>query len=108
MIHDRMQKEAMNLLKTPYSKPDGQFTPTQASDEIITLFCMLHGGIEEAMPIVKNQFFRSYVDFDNPSKAGLKKVAEGLVGVTHFLKGKDIADLTKKRFQLYLNNTKDD
>lgn len=70
----------------------------EASDEIISIFCELHGGVEAAMPMIAYQFKKSNVDFANPTKEGLKKVADGLVKVTEFLKGKKLADLEEKRF----------
>jgi len=70
----------------------------EASDEMISIFCELHGGVEAAMPMIAYQFKKANVDFANPSKEGLKKVAKGLVSVTEFLKGKMVAEKEEKRF----------
>ncbi|UCG70225.1 MAG: hypothetical protein JSV09_04190 [Thermoplasmata archaeon] len=73
-------------------------TALEASDEIISIFCELHGGVEAAMPMIAYQFKKANVDFANPTKEGLKKVAQGLVNVTEFLKGKLVAEKEEKRF----------
>jgi hypothetical protein len=70
----------------------------EASDEIISIFCELHGGVEAAMPMIAYQFKKENVDFAHPTKDGLNRVAMGLVKVTEFLKGKKLADLEEKRF----------
>jgi hypothetical protein len=71
----------------------------EASDEIISIFCEIHGGVEAAMPMIAYQFKKAEVDFANPTKEGLEKVALGLVKVTEFLKGKKLADSEEKRFK---------
>jgi hypothetical protein len=85
------------LMRSKYdaSRP---ITPIEASDEIISIFCELHGGMEAAMPMIAYQFKKANVDFSNPTKEGLEKVAEGLVKVTEFLKGKGVAEKEEKRF----------
>ena len=76
----------------------------QANDEIVTIFCRLHGGLEEAMPIIRNQFKRCGVDFSNPTKEGLKLIAERLIKVTEFLKGPKLAEMEAKRFEFLIDN----
>ncbi len=95
LIQEKKPKEA--LIKSKY-KSHRSMTTIEASDEIISIFCELHGGIEAAMPMIIHQFKRANVDFANPTKDGLIKVAEGLVKVTEFLKGKAIAEKEEKRF----------
>jgi hypothetical protein len=77
----------------------GPISTVEASDEIISIFCELHGGMEAAMPMIVHQFKKAKVDFANPTKEGLKRVAAGLVKVTEFLKGKTIAEKEEKRFK---------
>jgi hypothetical protein len=77
----------------------GPITTVEASDEIISIFCELHGGMEAAMPMIVHQFKKANVDFSNPTKEGLKRVADGLVKVTEFLKGKVLAEKEEKRFK---------
>ena len=93
---DKTPEEILMQAKYESNSP---MTPVKASDEIISLFCELHGGMEAAMPMVAFQFKKANVDFANPTKEGLQKVAEGLINVTEFLKGKYIADLEGKRFK---------
>lgn len=81
------------------SKLNHTLTCLEASDEMISIFCELHGGVEAAMPMIANQFKKENVDFANPTKQDLKKVASGLVGLTEFLKGKAIAEKERKRFE---------
>ncbi|UCF08669.1 MAG: hypothetical protein JSW28_02985 [Thermoplasmata archaeon] len=93
---ERTPEEILMKSKYDASRP---MTPVEVSDEIISIFCELHGGMEAAMPMVAYQFKKSTVDFANPSKEGLQKVADGLVKVTEFLKGKKLANLEEKRFK---------
>jgi hypothetical protein len=85
------------LVQSKY-KGRRSMTSVEASDEIISIFCELHGGIEAAMPMIIHQFKKANVDFANPTREGLKKVVEGLVKVTEFLKGKNLAEKEEKRF----------
>ena len=93
---DKSPEEILMQSKYESNRP---MTTVEASDEIISLFCELHGGMEAAMPMVAYQFKKAKVDFANPTKEGLVKVADGLVNVTEFLKGKSIAELEGKRFK---------
>lgn len=92
------------LMQSKYA-PHRTITPVEASDEIISIFCELHGGMEAAMPMIAFQFKKANVDFANPTKEGLQKVADGLVKVTEFLKGKVIAEKEEKRFKHLLKMT---
>lgn len=94
-LRERSAEEILMQSKYEANRP---ITALEASDEIISIFCELHGGVEAAMPMIAYQFKKANVDFANPSKEGLKKVARGLVGVTEFLKGKVIAEKEEKRF----------
>jgi hypothetical protein len=93
---ERSPEEILMQSKYDSNRP---MSPVEASDEIISLFCELHGGMEAAMPMVAYQFKKAKVDFANPTKEGLQRVADGLVKVTEFLKGKSVADLEGKRFK---------
>ncbi len=92
---ERSPEEILMQSKYPVNR---QMTVVEASDEIISIFCELHGGMEAAMPMIAYQFKKANVDFTNPTKEGLKRVAEGLVKVTEFLKGRSIAEKEEKRF----------
>jgi hypothetical protein len=91
-------KNPENILMQSKIELNRPISALEASDEIISIFCELHGGVEAAMPMIAYQFKKANVDFANPSKEGLKKVAQGLVNVTEFLKGKKVAQIEEKRF----------
>jgi len=54
-------------------------TPIQVADEMIAIFCSNHGGLEYAMPIIRQQFQRAGIDFYNPTKEKLAKVIDYLI-----------------------------
>ena len=92
------QKTPEEILMQSKFQANQRISVVEASDEIISIFCELHGGVEAAMPMIAYQFKKANVDFANPSKEGLQDVAKGLVKVTEFLMGKKIAEKEEKRF----------
>ena len=62
-----------------------------AEDEIIATFCEIAGGYQVSMPVIREQFTKADVNFENPSKDGLKKVVENLVRYMSFLSGEKTA-----------------
>ncbi len=90
--------DAYKVLTTSSYDLEEELTPIEANDEMITIFCNLHGGLEEAMPIIRNQFKKFNVDFSAPSKEGLRQISHGLAQVTKFLKGTELAQMQHKRF----------
>ncbi len=60
-------------------------------DEMIAKFCELTGGMEIAMPIIRKQYDKLNIDFKNPSKEDLLKIAETLTDVTQKIKGELVA-----------------
>jgi len=72
-------------------------------DEMIFIFCQDYGGLEEGMPIIREQFKRTGVDFRNPTKEGLKTVSENLVKVTEAFRGVDLAKKQKTKFIQLIN-----
>lgn len=92
------EKTPQQILMQSKHQVNRPISVLEASDEIISIFCELHGGVEAAMPMIAYQFKKTEVDFANPTKEGLKNVADGLVKVTEFLKGKKVAELEEKRF----------
>lgn len=92
------EKSPEEILMQSKYEANRPITVIEASDEIISIFCELHGGVEAAMPLIAYQFKKANVDFANPTREGLKRVAEGLVKVTEFLKGKKLAEKEGKRF----------
>ena len=93
-----MGRTPEEILMQSKHESTGELKAVEASDEIITIFCELHGGIEAAMPMVVHQFKENDVDFAHPTKEGLMRVAHGLVKVTSFLKGETLSGKEKKRF----------
>lgn len=92
------QFDPYKVLMSSIYKEEEELTAIQASDEIVTIFVELHGGLEEAMPIIRHQFEKNGVDFSDPTKTGLIRIADSLVKITEFLKGRDIAEAERKRF----------
>ena len=74
----------------------------EIEDEIICIFCQDYGGLEEGMPIVREQFKRAGIDFREPTKDGLTKVAENLVKVTESFRGNELAKKQKSKFKSLL------
>ena len=73
-------------------------------DEIIFTFCQDYGGLEEGMPIIREQFKRAGMDFREPTKKGLQIVVENLVKVTASLRGPEVAKEQRARFQKLLRS----
>lgn len=67
-------------------------------DAIIFEFCEDFGGLEEGMPIIREQFKKANVDFRTPTKEGLVKVVENLVAVTRGMRGEEMAKKQKAKF----------
>jgi len=95
----RSDAEAYRILTSSRYNYETELSSVQATDEIITIFCRLHGGLEEAMPIIRTQFKKARVDFANPNRDGLNRVVRNLIEVTTFLKGSRLAELERKRFE---------
>ena len=68
-------------------------------DEIIANFCEMNGGMEFAMPIVRNQYEKHNINFKSPTESELHKVVDALVEVTKNIKGEDVAKKEKKIFK---------
>jgi GTPase SAR1 family protein len=77
---------------------DGIIKPEDVLKEIITDYCVLHGGAERAMPIVNHQFKQAGMDINNPTKDGLLNVIERLTEVTRSIKGEDVAKEERSKY----------
>lgn len=75
-------------------------TVLAAEDKIISIFCQYNGGMEFAMPIIRKQFADAEVDFKNPTKDELIRIAKRLVEVTKELQSPEIA---KEEFREYMH-----
>jgi hypothetical protein len=71
----------------------------EIEDEIIVKFCEFNGGMEFAMPIIRNQFEKLNIDFKCPTKEDLRKIIEHLISVTSNIKGELIAKEERKCFK---------
>jgi Ras-related protein Rab-8A len=68
-----------------------------AEDEIIAQFCDVAGGFQVSMPVIREQFTKAGVNFENPTREGLERVVENLVRYMSFLSGETAAkDLERK------------
>lgn len=68
-----------------------------AEDEIIAHFCEVAGGFQVSMPVIREQFTKAGVNFENPTREGLERVTENLVRYMSFLSGETAAkDLERK------------
>ena len=65
--------------------------PKIVVDEIISDYCVLHGGETRAMPVISYQFKQAGVDINSPTKQGLVKVIQRLSEVTRTFKGENLA-----------------
>ena len=72
--------------------------PKNVVDEIISDYCVLHGGEERAMPVITFQFKQAGVDMNSPTKQDLVKVIQRLTEVTKTFKGENIAREMKGKY----------
>ncbi len=72
--------------------------PNDVVQEIISDFCVLHGGAERSMPIINHQFKQAGVDINTPTKDGLLQVIERLTQVTASFRGNDLAKEQKAKY----------
>ena len=68
-------------------------------DEMIAKFCELTGGMEIAMPIIRKQYDKLNIDFKNPSREELVKIADTLTDVTQKIKGEIVAREESRYFR---------
>jgi len=80
--------------------------PADVVKEIITDFCVLHGGAERAMPIINHQFKLSGVDSNNPTKQGLMQVIDRLSQVTKSFSGEELAKEQRAKYLRLLHRLK--
>ncbi len=74
----------------------------EVEDEIIVTFCKYNGGMEFAMPIIRNQIEKLGFDFKNPTKDNMKDLVDALVDVTEKIIDVDIAKEERKVFKKIL------
>ncbi len=72
--------------------------PKDVVNEIISDYCVLHGGTERAMPVINFQFKQAGVDMKAPTKEGLLKGIERLAEVTKTFKGESLAKEMRAKY----------
>ena len=72
--------------------------PKDVLKEIISDFCVLHGGAERAMPIINHQFKQANMNINEPTKEGLEDVIERLTLVTTSFSGEDLAKEQRAKY----------
>ncbi len=77
--------------------------PRLVVDEIVSDYCILHGGEERAMPVIAFQFKQAGVDMNSPTKQGLLKVINRLSEVTKTFKGENLAKEMKGKYLRLVN-----
>ncbi len=75
-------------------------------DKIIDDFCNEYGDIEDAMPVLREQFEKAGVDLRNPSKSKLKKAIQRLAHIEMNLLSMDEAEANAIRRIKWINETK--
>jgi len=73
----------------------------KVEDSIINLFCTEVGGFEVTMPIIRKQFQKLNINFENPSKEDLEKVIVNLIEYIRFIKD----DTTARALEIKLRRT---
>ncbi len=77
--------------------------PKDVLKEIIADYCLLHGGQEQAMPIIKHQFKLTGADMSSPTKESLQQVIERLTQITMSFKGRDVAREERAKYLKLVN-----
>jgi len=77
--------------------------PKEVLQEIIVYYCLLHGGREQAMPIINHQFKQAGADINAPTKENLLDVIERLTQITMSFKGRNVAKEEKNKYLRLVN-----
>jgi small GTP-binding protein len=89
---------AINSLRIEYLSD-----PKDIVNEIISDFCVLHGGPSRAMPIINHQFKLANVDKNSPTKDGLSDLIERLTEVTKSFLGEGVAKEQRSKYLRLVN-----
>jgi hypothetical protein len=76
----------------------------EVSDNIVSRFCNLNGGLEAAMPFVSYQFKKIGADFRNPSQRELETVVHGLLEILRDSKPPYIVEREKRIMLKWVRN----
>jgi small GTP-binding protein len=74
-------------------------------DRIISDFCSVYGGIEDAMPVLRRQFELARLDINNPTEQALVSAVEKLADVEAGFKDKNIALANLKKRLKWIRET---
>ena len=77
--------------------------PKDVLKEIIVSYCLLHGGREQAMPIINHQFKLVGADINSPTKDSLLQVIERLTQITMNFKGREVAKEERTKYLKLVN-----
>ena len=77
--------------------------PKDVLKEITLYYCLLHGGREQAMPIINHQFKVAGADINSPTKESLLQVIERLTQITMNFKGRDVAKEERAKYLRLVN-----
>jgi small GTP-binding protein len=77
--------------------------PKDVLNKIVADYCLLHGGQEQAMPIIKHQFKLTEADINSPTKESLLQVIERLTQITMSFKGRDVAREERAKYMKLVN-----
>jgi len=78
-------------------------SPSDVLNQIISDYCVLHGGQERAMPIINYQFKQAGIDINAPTKEGLIKIIDRLTEVTKTFKGDNLAREERSKYLRFVH-----
>lgn len=87
----RIYRQPQSVAKTPAKEqaPLHNDLPKEllAEDDIMAIFSNAAGGVRLSMPVIREQFAKLKVDYENPSMEDLEKVAGELIKYVQFMRG---------------------
>ncbi len=81
-------------------------TCLEAEDMIVAHFCETNGGIEYAMPIIRNAFSKAGANFADPTPQGLEQVVVHLLANIESFKGHEFADKQARFYKKIIRRIK--
>ncbi len=90
------------MVKVGYAQPKPKDDVSKIASELIVEFCNHIGGIERGIPLIKEIFKISGVDFLNPQKDQLINALPDLIQLLRDLQGTEVADKAAQRFNLII------
>jgi small GTP-binding protein len=90
------------MVKHGQTQATPQGNVSKVASELIVEFCNHIGGIERGIPLIKEIFKISGVDFLNPEKQQLIKALPELIQLLRDLQGEEVAGKASQRFNLIM------